>query len=95
MFHGRGIWISIGLLPYRHPIVSVGELTFCALYLLILLIVNPISVGRPIPTKQNPNPTKADLEEIQKLYIEELERIWNQWKDAYAANRTKELTIVD
>lgn len=25
MFHGRGIWISIGLLPYRHPIVSVGE----------------------------------------------------------------------
>jgi len=31
LFHGRGIWTSIGLLPYRHPIVSVGECasTFC------------------------------------------------------------------
>ena len=53
------------------------------------------AVGRPIPVTQNSNPTKAQLEEVQKKYIEELERIWNQWKDAYAANRTKELTIID
>jgi 2-acylglycerol O-acyltransferase 2 len=54
-----------------------------------------LPVGRPIEVKQNANPTKAQLEEVQRKYIEELERIWNQWKDAYAANRTKELTIVD
>lgn len=53
------------------------------------------AVGRPISVTQNSNPTKAQLEEVQKKYIEELERIWNQWKDAYAANRTKELTIID
>lgn len=75
LFHGRGIWISLGLMPYRHPIVSV--------------------VGRPVPVKQTPNPTRAELEQVQQLYIKELERIWNQWKDAYAANRTKELTIIE
>jgi 2-acylglycerol O-acyltransferase 2 len=52
-------------------------------------------VGRPIEVKQTANPTKSQIEEVQKMYIEELERIWDQWKDAYAANRTKELTIVD
>lgn len=52
-------------------------------------------VGRPIQVKQNANPSKAELEEVQSRYIAELERIWEQWKDAYAANRSKELTIVD
>jgi 2-acylglycerol O-acyltransferase 2 len=94
LFHGRGIWISIGLLPYRHPIVSVGE-CFSILLYHCLSNLPLLIVGRPIETKKNPNPTKAELEEYQKKYIEELERIWHQWKDAYAANRTKELTIVD
>ena len=58
-------------------------------------LVHSSLVGRPIEVKQNPNPSKAELEEVQKRYIAELERIWNQWKDAYAANRTKELTIID
>ncbi|SAM84839.1 probable diacylglycerol acyltransferase type 2b [Ustilago bromivora] len=74
-FHGRGLFnYSIGLMPYRHPIVSV--------------------VGKPIHVKQNPNPTKEELERVQTLYIEELMNIWDTWKDAYAANRTKELAIV-
>lgn len=75
LFHGRGIWISVGLLPYRHPIVSV--------------------VGRPIHVKKNANPSRAEMQEVQERYIAELERIWEQWKDAYAANRTKELTIIE
>ncbi|SPO28360.1 probable diacylglycerol acyltransferase type 2b [Ustilago trichophora] len=74
-FHGRGLFnYSIGLMPYRHPIVSV--------------------VGKPIHVKQNPNPSKEEIEEVQNRYIEELMNIWETWKDAYAANRTKELTIV-
>ncbi|PWN40558.1 DAGAT-domain-containing protein [Ceraceosorus guamensis] len=76
VFHGRGVFnYSFGLLPYRHPIVSV--------------------VGRPISVKRNPNPSKAELEEYQKRYIAELQHIWDTWKDAYAANRSRELTIVD
>jgi len=76
LFHGRGIFnYTIGLMPYRHPIVSV--------------------VGRPIHCERNPNPTKAVLEEVQRLYITELIHLWETWKDAYAANRTKELTIIE
>ncbi|TKY89588.1 hypothetical protein EX895_001373 [Sporisorium graminicola] len=75
MFHGRGLFnYSVGLMPYRHPIVSV--------------------VGKPIHVKQNPNPSKEEIQEVQNRYIEELMNIWETWKDAYAANRTKELTIV-
>ncbi|CAD6892955.1 unnamed protein product [Tilletia controversa] len=76
LFHGRGIFnYTIGLMPYRHPIVSV--------------------VGRPIHCERNPEPTKAELEEVQRLYIIELMNLWETWKDAYAANRTKELTIIE
>ncbi|KAK0547858.1 diacylglycerol O-acyltransferase 1 [Tilletia horrida] len=76
LFHGRGIFnYTIGLMPYRHPIVSV--------------------VGRPIHCERNPNPTKAELEEVQRLYITELMNLWETWKDEYAANRTKELTIIE
>ncbi|PWN47940.1 diacylglycerol-acyltransferase, partial [Violaceomyces palustris] len=75
LFHGRGIFnYNIGLMPYRHPIVSV--------------------IGRPIRVNQNPNPTKAEIEEVQQRYIAELMNLWETWKDAYAANRTKELTII-
>jgi len=53
LFHGRGIFnYSVGLMPYRHPIVCV--------------------VGRPIRVNQNDNPTKAEIEEVQGRYIEEL-----------------------
>jgi 2-acylglycerol O-acyltransferase 2 len=41
---------------------------------------------------------KASEEEVlrvQKLYIEELERIWNQWKDTYAKDRVSELQVVE
>jgi 2-acylglycerol O-acyltransferase 2 len=40
---------------------------------------------------------KASEEEVlrvQKLYIEELERIWSEWKDIYATDRVSELDIV-
>ena len=41
---------------------------------------------------------KASEEEVlrvQKLYIEELERIWNEWKDVYARDRVAELVVVE
>ena len=30
------------------------------------------TVGKPIHVKQNPNPTKEEIEEVQNRYIEEL-----------------------
>jgi len=41
---------------------------------------------------------KASEEEVlrvQKLYIEELQRIWDEWKDVYATDRTSELEIFE
>jgi 2-acylglycerol O-acyltransferase 2 len=29
-------------------------------------------VGKPVHVKQNPNPTKEEIEEVQTRYIEEL-----------------------
>ncbi|GAA5951305.1 hypothetical protein JCM10213_007626 [Rhodosporidiobolus nylandii] len=75
IFFGRGIFnYNMGLMPYRHPIVSV--------------------VGRPIRVDQKDNPTSADLDEVQKRYIAELKRIWEDYKDVYAKSRTRELNIV-
>ncbi|KAL7414178.1 diacylglycerol acyltransferase [Mrakia frigida] len=76
MFHGRGLFnYNLGLMPYRHPIVSV--------------------VGRPISVTQADSPSPEQMLEVQKAYIEELLRIWETYKDVYARNRTRELTIVE
>ena len=39
--------------------------------------------------------TEEEVFRVQKLYIEELERIWNEWKDIYATDRISELEIVE
>ncbi|KAF8579951.1 DAGAT-domain-containing protein [Ramaria rubella] len=52
-------------------------------------------VGRPIHVTQNDKPTMEEVEAIQKLYIQELERIWDQYKDIFARHRTQELNIID
>lgn len=46
-------------------------------------------VGRPIEVKQSSNPNTAELEMYQQRYITELIRIWEKYRDVYAANRTK------
>jgi len=35
------------------------------------------------------------VKEIQKQYIDELVRIWEKYKDLYAQNRTRELTLIE
>ncbi|GAA5899225.1 diacylglycerol O-acyltransferase [Sporobolomyces salmoneus] len=75
IFFGRGLFnYNMGLMPYRHPIVSV--------------------VGRPIQVTQHDHPSQEMLEEVQSRYIAELKTIWEQYKDAYAKSRTRELTII-
>ncbi|KAF9511243.1 hypothetical protein BS47DRAFT_1331137 [Hydnum rufescens UP504] len=51
-------------------------------------------IGRPIHVTKNPQPTKNEVEAIQRLYIEELMRVWNTYKDVYAPERTRELVLV-
>ncbi|THC98689.1 hypothetical protein EYZ11_001823 [Aspergillus tanneri] len=53
--------------------------------------------GSPIQVVQERDRSKIDDEYINHLhekYVLELERLWEQWKDVYAKNRTSELEII-
>jgi len=52
-------------------------------------------IGRPIHVVKNDKPTKEELEAVQSLYIDELFRIWEEYKDTFAKERTQELSIID
>lgn len=44
---------------------------------------------------QNKNPDQAYIDEIHGKYVDELLRIWEDWKDTFALNRDSELEIVE
>ncbi|KAF8316667.1 diacylglycerol acyltransferase [Clavulina sp. PMI_390] len=50
-------------------------------------------IGRPIQVKQNPDPTKEEVEMYQKQYIDELMHVWNTYKDVYAKERVRCVTL--
>lgn len=54
-----------------------------------------IVVGRPIRVLQNKNPDQAYIDEIHGKYVDELLRIWEDWKDTFALNRDGELEIIE
>ncbi|GJP94362.1 diacylglycerol o-acyltransferase [Aspergillus niger] len=56
-----------------------------------------IVVGRPIHVVQQRDREKIDddyINHLHSLYVQELERIWEEWKDKYARDRTSEIEIV-
>ncbi|KAG0170942.1 diacylglycerol O-acyltransferase 1 [Apophysomyces sp. BC1034] len=80
MFHARGIFnYDVGIIPFRHEIVTV--------------------VGKPIDVpkleKDQTEPTQEQLLAVQAEYIQELQDIYNKYKDTYAKDRKRELRIVD
>ncbi len=54
-----------------------------------------IVVGRPIKVQQASKPEEAYVDELHDVYVKELERIWEEWKDEFAVERTGELQIVE
>lgn len=54
-----------------------------------------VVVGRPIKVQQSNKPANAYIDEIHGLYVRELERIWEEWKDEFATERTGDLEIVE
>ncbi|KAF3176598.1 diacylglycerol O-acyltransferase 1 [Orbilia oligospora] len=51
-------------------------------------------VGRPIKTIQSPDPRDDYIDELQDLYCEELERLWEEHKDKFAPRRRAEMRII-
>ncbi|KAI8647532.1 diacylglycerol acyltransferase type 2B [Parasitella parasitica] len=79
LFHARGIFnYNVGLIPYRHQVVTV--------------VGNPISV--PKLKAGQTEPTQEQLLETQALYIEELEAIYEKYKDVYAKDRKQDMRII-
>ena len=54
-----------------------------------------VVVGRPIKVERKARPEEAYVDEIHRLYVAELERLWAEWKDVFAPHRTDELEIVE
>ncbi|TDL23700.1 DAGAT-domain-containing protein [Rickenella mellea] len=52
-------------------------------------------IGRPINVEKSERPTTEQIQAVQKLYIDELYRIWETYKDVFATDRRKELSIID
>ncbi|KAH7910231.1 diacylglycerol acyltransferase-domain-containing protein [Hygrophoropsis aurantiaca] len=52
-------------------------------------------IGRPIHVTRCEKPSLEEVMRIQGMYIEELTRIWNTYKDQFAKSRTRELSIID
>lgn len=55
-------------------------------------------VGKPIPVpvlEEGQEPTQEQILEVQKQYIDELQSIFDKYKDVYAKDRKQELRITD
>jgi 2-acylglycerol O-acyltransferase 2 len=62
-----------------------------------LLIVSFL-VGKPIAVPPLPEgesePSEQQLHQVQALYIESLQAIYDKYKDTYAKDRIKEMSII-
>ena len=54
-----------------------------------------VVVGRPIKVEQASKPADDYVDELHGMYVKELERIWEEWKDEFAMERTEELVTVE
>ncbi|KAK7527422.1 diacylglycerol O-acyltransferase 2 [Phyllosticta citriasiana] len=54
-----------------------------------------VVVGRPVKVEQQATPDPAYVDEMHAQYVRELRRLWDDWKDTFAKERTGELEIVE
>jgi 2-acylglycerol O-acyltransferase 2 len=54
-----------------------------------------IVVGKPIRVVQSSYPDQEEIDHVHELYLQELQRIWDTWKDDFSPNRKQELQIVE
>jgi 2-acylglycerol O-acyltransferase 2 len=52
-------------------------------------------IGRPIRCEKCEKPTMEEVTHVQQQYITELMRIWDTYKDVFARQRKRELSIID
>lgn len=52
-----------------------------------------IVVGKPIPVQRQEKPDPKEVDRLHAVYVRELERIWDDWKDVFAPDRVGELEL--
>lgn len=57
----------------------------------------PVNIvcGRPVKIIQNPKPEQEEVDRVHEEYVNELERLWDLWKDEFSPNRQGELEILE
>lgn len=54
-----------------------------------------IVVGKPIPVVQASNPDNTEINRLHDLYVEELQKIWDRYKDEFSGHRKEEMQFLD
>ncbi|KAF2648997.1 diacylglycerol O-acyltransferas-like protein 2B [Lophiostoma macrostomum CBS 122681] len=54
-----------------------------------------IVTGRPIRIVQEDHPDNHTIDQYHQQYVDELMRIWNDWKDTFAQDRKSELELIE
>ncbi|KAG9236301.1 diacylglycerol O-acyltransferas-like protein 2B [Amylocarpus encephaloides] len=52
-----------------------------------------IVVGKPILVTQSSKPAQEDIDRVHEEYVQELEQLWDTWKDKFAPHRKEEMLI--
>lgn len=53
-----------------------------------------IVVGKPIPVVQNQNPENSEVNRLHDLYTEELQKVWDRYKDEFLPHRKEEVQFL-
>ncbi|BDD59790.1 diacylglycerol O-acyltransferase 1 [Monascus purpureus] len=53
-----------------------------------------IVVGRPVEVEQQDNPEEEYVDLIHRRYMDEIERLWDEWKDVYGGKRASKLEFL-
>lgn len=53
-----------------------------------------IVVGAPIKVQQSNNPSQEEIDRLHGLYVAELQKIWDRYKDEFAPDRKEEMQIL-
>lgn len=53
-----------------------------------------IVVGKPISVMQSANPDNSEVNRLHDLYTEELQRIWERYKDEFATHRKEDIQFL-
>jgi len=54
-----------------------------------------IVVGKPIRVAQSSKPDQEEIDRVHEEYVQELERLWDLWKDDFAPQRKEEIEIME